>query len=56
MQMVIPLKLRLNATYNRVCVGKLLSHMFAIKKGLEQGHVLSPLLFKFSLEYDLIRV
>jgi hypothetical protein len=41
----------LNETYNKVCVGKLLSDKFPIQNGLKQGDALSPLLFNFALEY-----
>jgi len=53
----IPKKLvRLIKTYSRVRVGKNLSDMFPIKKGLKQGDALSPLLFNFALVYALRRV
>jgi hypothetical protein len=42
--------MHLNETYNKVCVGKILSGTFYIQKGLQQGHALAPLLFEFSLE------
>ena len=41
----------LDETYSRVRVGKNFSDMFPIKNGLNQGDVLSPLLFNFALEY-----
>jgi hypothetical protein len=50
------IKMRLSETYSRVRVGKLLSDMFPIKNGLEQGDALSPLLFNFALEYAIRRV
>jgi hypothetical protein len=46
----------LNETYSRVRLGKLLSDTFPIKNGLKQGDALSPLLFKFALEYAIRRV
>jgi len=48
--------MRLNVTYSRVWVGKHLSDVFTIKKGLKQGNALSPLLFNFALEYAIRRV
>jgi hypothetical protein len=43
-------------THSRVRVGKNLSEMFPIMNGLKQGDVLSPVLFKFALEYAIKRV
>ena len=43
----------LNEMYSRVRVGKNLSNMFPVKNDLKQGHVLSPLLFNFALEYAI---
>jgi len=37
-------------------VGKNLSEIFPIRKGLKQGDALSPLLFNFALEYAIKRV
>jgi hypothetical protein len=34
-------------------IGKHLSNTFSIHNGLKQGGVLSPLLFKFALEYAI---
>jgi hypothetical protein len=39
----------LTETYSRVRVGKNLSEMFPIRKGLKQGAALSPLFFNFAL-------
>jgi len=61
-EFVIPMKLArlikmcLNETYRRVRVGKNLSAIFPIKNGLKRGAALSPLLFKFALEYTIRRV
>ena len=46
----------LTETYSRVRVGKNLSDMFPIRNGLKIGDDLSPLLFKFALEYAIRRV
>ena len=46
----------LHETYNRVRVGKHLSDMFPNRNGLKQGDALSPVLFNFTLEYDIRRV
>jgi len=46
----------LTERYSRVRLGKNLSDMFPIRNGLKQGDALSPLLFKFVLEYAIRRV
>ena len=46
-------KMCLTETYSRVRVGKNLSNMFPIRNCLKQGDALSPLLFKFALEYAI---
>jgi hypothetical protein len=46
----------LNETYTRVQVGKDLSDMFPVRNGLKQGDALSPLPFKFSLQYAFRKV
>jgi hypothetical protein len=55
MKLVRLAKMCLNETYSRVQVRKHLSNTFPIKNGLKQGHALSPLLFKFALEYTIRR-
>jgi hypothetical protein len=45
------IKMCLNETYSKVCIGKHLSESFPIQNGLKQGDALSPLLFIFALEY-----
>jgi hypothetical protein len=47
--MKMVLKMCLNETYSNVQVGKHLSDMFPIRKGLKQGGALLPLLFYFAL-------
>jgi hypothetical protein len=56
MKLVRLIKTCLNETYGRCWVGKHLPDMFPIKNGFKQGHVLSPLLFNFALEYAISRV
>jgi hypothetical protein len=46
MKLVRLIKMCLNETYSKVCIGKLLSDDFSIQNGLKQGHALSPLLFQ----------
>jgi hypothetical protein len=48
--------MRLNKTYSKVRVDKLLSDKFPIQNGLKQGDALSPLLFNFALEYAIRKV
>ena len=43
-------------TYSRVLVGKNLSDIFPIRNGLNQEDALSPLFYKFALEYAIRRV
>jgi hypothetical protein len=45
-----------NETYSKVHIGKYLSESFPIQNGLKQGDALSPLLFKFALEYAIRNV
>jgi hypothetical protein len=51
MKLVRLIKMCLNETYSKVCIGKHLSDSFPIQNGLKQGDALSPLLFNFALEY-----
>jgi hypothetical protein len=51
-KLVRQIKMCLNETYSKVCIGKHLSDTFSIDNGLKQGDGQSPLLFNFSLEYD----
>jgi hypothetical protein len=50
------IKMCLNETCSKVCVGKLLSDKFPTQNGLKQGDALSPLLFSFALEYAIRKV
>jgi hypothetical protein len=50
------LKMCLNETYSRVCIGKNLSDKFTIQNSLKQGDALSPLLLNYALEYAIRRV
>jgi hypothetical protein len=50
------IKMYLNYTNSKVCIGKNLSGSFPIKNGLKQGDALSPLLFNFALEYAIRKV
>jgi hypothetical protein len=50
------IKMYLNETYSKVCVGKHLSDKVPIQNGLKQGDALSPLLFNFALEYAIRKV
>jgi hypothetical protein len=43
----------LNETYSKVHIGKHLSDSFPVQNDLKQGDALSPLLFKFDLEYAI---
>jgi hypothetical protein len=62
LEIVIPkkllrlIKMCLNKTYSKVCVGKLLYDIFPIQNGLKQGDALLPLLFNFALEYAIRKV
>jgi hypothetical protein len=50
------IKICLIEIYSEVRIGKLLSDKFPIQNGLKQGDALSPLLFKFALEYAIRKV
>jgi hypothetical protein len=43
-------------TYSKVHIGKRLSGKFCIQNGLKEGDALSPLFFKFALEYLIRKV
>ena len=46
----------MNETYSIVQIGKHLSDMLPVRKGLKQVDALSPLLFNFDLQYTIRRV
>jgi len=46
----------LTETFSRVRVGNNVSDRFPVRNGLKQGDALSPMLFKFALEYAIRRV
>jgi hypothetical protein len=50
------IKICLNETYNKICIGKNLCDTFLIDNGLKHGRALSPLLFNFALEYAIRKV
>jgi hypothetical protein len=56
MELVRLIKVCLNETYCKVCIGKHLSDSFPVQNGLKQGDALSPLLFNFALEYAIRKV
>ena len=56
MKLIRLIKMCLAETYSRVQVGKNLSDMFPVRKGLKQGYALTPLLLNFALEYAIRRV
>jgi hypothetical protein len=55
-ELVRPIKMCLNETRSKVRVGKYCSINFLTQNGLKQGDALSPLLFKFALEYAMRKV
>jgi hypothetical protein len=56
MKIVRLINMNLNETYNKFRIGKHLSDIFPIQKGLKLGDALSPLVFNFALEYDIRKV
>jgi hypothetical protein len=56
MNLVRLIKTGINETCSKVHVGKHLSDSFYIQNDLKQGDALSPLLFKFALEYAIRKV
>jgi hypothetical protein len=56
MELVRLIRMCLNITYSKICIGKHLSHIFPIQNGLKQGDAPSPLLFNFGLKYVIRKV
>jgi hypothetical protein len=56
MRLVRLIKMCLNETCSKVCIGKHLSVSFPIRNCLKQGDALSPLLFNIDLEYAVRKV
>jgi hypothetical protein len=48
--------MRLNEIYSTVCTGKCMSDTFPNQNGLKHGHVSSPMLFKFALQYIIRKI
>jgi hypothetical protein len=55
MKLVRLIKMCLNETYGKVCIGKHLSDSFPIQNGLKRD-ALAPLPFNFALEYAIIKI
>jgi hypothetical protein len=53
MKLVRLIKMCLNETYSKICIGKHLSASFAIQNSLKQGDAFSPLLFNVALEHAI---
>jgi hypothetical protein len=56
MKLVRLIKMCLNKTYNKVCIGKYLCDTFPVQNGLKQGDASSSWLFNFALEYAIKKV
>jgi hypothetical protein len=56
MNLVRLIKMCLNETYSKACIGKHLSDSFPIQNGLKQVDALLPLLFNSALEYAIRKV
>jgi hypothetical protein len=53
MKLVKLIKMCLNETRSKVCIGKNLADAFSIQSGMKQGDTLLQLLFNFALEYAI---
>jgi hypothetical protein len=56
MKLLRLIKMCLNETYSKFCIGKHLSDMFSILSGLKRGDALLQLLLNFALEYAIRKV
>jgi hypothetical protein len=56
MKLVRLIKMCLNETYDKVCIGKNLSDNILIQIGLKQRDVLLVLLLNFALEYAIRKI
>jgi hypothetical protein len=56
MKLVRLIKMYLNGTHSKVCIGKNISEAFPVQNGLQQGHDLLPMLYNFALEYTTVKV
>jgi hypothetical protein len=56
MKLVRLIKMCLNETYSKLCIGQHLSDNFPIQNGLKEADALSPLLFNFALDYAIWKV
>jgi hypothetical protein len=50
------IKMCLNETFGKVCIGTHVSENFPIQSGLKQGDALWPLLLNYGLEHAICRV
>jgi hypothetical protein len=53
LKLVRLIRMCLNETYSKDCIGKHFSGSFPIQNGLKQGDAISTLLFNFALEYAI---
>jgi hypothetical protein len=56
MELVRLIKMCLNETHSKVCIGKHLSDNFPIQNDLKQENTVSPLILIFSLEYEITKI
>jgi hypothetical protein len=56
MKLVKLIKMYLDETCSKVCIGKHLSDIFPVRSGIKHGDALLPLLFNFALEHAIRKV